>query len=596
MSERSRIGERTIVLKFGGSVVRGEETLPAVVQEIHRWRREGWRVVAVVSAPGGTTDTLLARARAYSEGDERPDAEATALLLATGEATSAALLGLALARAGLDANVADAARIGLKVRGPNDDALPVEVNRTRVRALLEDAPVLVVPGFIGVNEEGATALLGRGGSDLTAIFLAERLGARCRLIKDVEGLYEWDPAEEGREHRRSGSPGRYLSLHWNDALQLDGRIVQHKAIRFARDRGLEFEVAGVNGPGETVIGQRSAAMDGARRNVRRPLRVGLLGLGNVGGGVWRALSRQRELFEVAGIAVRDPRRHAGTAPGDLLTTRARDVVASGCDIIVDTIGGVSPAGELIAEAIALGADVVTANKSVIAARGADLERLAAARGRRLLYSAAVGGQTPVLETIEAILAEDPESITGVEGVINATTNFILERMKEGENFEGALVIAQQRGYAEADASADIDGWDAANKIVLVARAAFGVWLPVSRVRVKGIREVDARLLEDARRIGGAVRLVAEATKTGGGIRLSVEPRVICAGDALRDVPGAWNRVVIHREAGGPIALTGSGAGRWPTTESVMGDVARLWRERTCGTEGTSIRAFTKAGA
>jgi homoserine dehydrogenase len=236
------------VLKFGGSVLRDESDLPTAVTEIERWLEDGGRVVAVVSAFDGTTDRLLSQARTYIPNAES-DAAATALLLATGELTTASLLTLALHRAGLAATVLNPAAIDLRTDGRGTDANPISVDTEALRRALAKFPAVVIPGFIGVDDARQFTLLGRGGSDLTALFLAHELGAsRCRLIKDVDGLYDKDPAIHGKSARR------YESVSWDGALRLDGRIIQHKAVRLARERGLSFEVGAFGRGDVTQVG------------------------------------------------------------------------------------------------------------------------------------------------------------------------------------------------------------------------------------------------------------------------------------------------------------------------------------------------------
>jgi homoserine dehydrogenase len=235
-----------IVLKFGGSVLRGEDDLLRAVKETESWIDRGWNVVAVVSAFEGVTDSLVGQAKAFGE---HPLAEARALLTATGELSSCSLLGLALHRAGIASTVAAPWTIGLRAEGEPLDAFPKAINAAAVRVLFEEYRALVVPGFIGLDELKRLVLLGRGGSDLSAIFIAEQLGAaKCRLVKDVDGLYEWDPATPGQ------SPRRYASLSWIGALALDGGIVQHKAVRFAREKRLKFEVGGYGSATPTIVG------------------------------------------------------------------------------------------------------------------------------------------------------------------------------------------------------------------------------------------------------------------------------------------------------------------------------------------------------
>ena len=238
--------DNLIVLKFGGSVLRDELHVRAVAEEVARHVHRGARVVAVVSALEGTTDALLARAEAYSAS---PNPFATAQLLATGELASAALLGLALDSIGIRAETLDAASAGFRTEGEPLDAAPVAVDLPGVVEALGRVRAVVVPGFVGRDERGRTTVLGRGGSDLTALFLAQRLGASCRLVKDVDGLYEWDPSLPGER------PRRYASLPWDEALALDGTIVQHKAVRWAREHRLQFEVGSLGAAEATRVGE-----------------------------------------------------------------------------------------------------------------------------------------------------------------------------------------------------------------------------------------------------------------------------------------------------------------------------------------------------
>jgi homoserine dehydrogenase len=238
-----------IVLKFGGSVLRDEADLARGVGEIARWLARGRRVVAVVSAFEGTTDALLARARAVDPAhtpESHPDA--LALLLATGEFTTASLLTLALARAGVTAALLGPHQLALRTRGRGADADPASIDTPALERALAESSVVVVPGFVGVGVASQFTLLGRGGSDLTALYIAAELGARCRLIKDVDGLYERDPALPGPP------PKRYLTLSWADALALDGGIVQHKAVRLAQERELSFEVGSFDREDVSTVG------------------------------------------------------------------------------------------------------------------------------------------------------------------------------------------------------------------------------------------------------------------------------------------------------------------------------------------------------
>jgi homoserine dehydrogenase len=250
-------GSPLIVLKFGGSVLIDESTLRLAVHEIYRWRRQNHRVVAVVSALAGVTDELLRRC-ARVGGPPAP--ASVAALVSTGELQSAALLALHLGRAGLSATVLTPGAITLVAIGPALDASPIDVNAAPLERALARDGVVVIPGYVAQDADGRTCVLGRGGSDLTALFLAHRLQADCcRLVKDVDGLYERDPAEPGPP------PRRYAVASWSDALATDGTIVQHKAVRFAAAYALEFELGRLNDGVPTRIGPGPTAFHPATR-------------------------------------------------------------------------------------------------------------------------------------------------------------------------------------------------------------------------------------------------------------------------------------------------------------------------------------------
>ncbi len=555
-----------IVLKFGGSVLTREQDLADATHEIYRWVREGWRVIAVVSALGKTTDRLLAQGHHYGVS---PEPASLAALVATGELTSAALLGLALGKAGIPAEVLDAARLALKTQGPVLDSEPTDVDVAEIRQTLDRVPAIVVPGFLGRDSAGRTTLLGRGGSDFTALFLAQRLNARCRLVKDVKGLYERDPAKPGPLARR------FRALSWDDALKLDGRIVQHKGVRFARDHGLEFEVGAINGADVTIVGPREIDTAIANEPIPPPLRVALLGLGTVGFGVYQHLNRRSDLFEITSVAVNNPKRHADNGvPLYLLTTDCARAVRSDCDVIVETIGAPIVSRALIEAALRSGKHVVTANKAVIAEHGPTLHEIAREHGVELLYSAAVGGAVPLIEAVARLSRET--RIESVEGVINGTTNAVLDRLAAGSTFENAVRDAQIAGFAEADPTRDLDGTDAADKLRILVRHAFGVELNASDIAQCGITDVRPEAVADAVRRGRRVRLLAKAARTADGIRASVAPTELDLTHPCAATSGESNSLVIITEDGQEI-VTGKGAGRWPTAEAVVADLLSLAR-------------------
>jgi homoserine dehydrogenase len=236
-----------IVLKFGSSVLRSEDELPRAVEEIARHRSLGRAVVAVVSAIGKTTDVLLEKAHRISKS---PEPSALALMVATGEDVAAAFLTMALENAGLPVALMEPVGIGLKCEGEPLDALPCGLDADLVRRAVSaenGGRVGVVPGFYGRGPDGKIYLLGRGGSDLTALHLAHSLSASCRLLKDVDGVYDGNP-EERRAARR------FAQLSYDDALALEARVIQAKALRFARDHGIVFEVAAPGAERSTRVG------------------------------------------------------------------------------------------------------------------------------------------------------------------------------------------------------------------------------------------------------------------------------------------------------------------------------------------------------
>jgi len=557
---------RITVLKFGSSVLRSAGDLPRVVHEIYRVWRGGSQVLAVVSALGDTTDQLLRSAETVCA---QPEESAVAMLLATGEATASALLGIALAKAGIPAKVLDPAQAGLRTIGDRLDAELVSVDATRLRKELQDS-VIVLPGFVGRDEEGGTTLLGRGGSDLTALFLAHELQAECVLIKDVDGLYTSDPAEPG------ATALRFAQTKYETALRVGGPVVQAKAVRFAATCGLRFTITCAGASGGTEVGS-DADHPGAPERPAEPLRVALLGCGTVGGGVYERIVALPELFGVTGVAVRDlDRVRSPSIPPHLITNEPEALIEKPCDVVIELIGGADEASVLVKRALRFGRHVVTANKAMMAVEAEQLEALALENGVSISASAAVGGALPALETIAQ--AKSAGSIIGFSGVLNGTTNVVLDRLAQGEELKDAVLAAQRAGYAEADATLDLNGTDAAQKLILLARAAFGESLPFRAVARGGIEGLSPPSLRKASERGWATRLVASCRRTAKGLEANVSPIELPSGHPLAQVRGAQNRLIIDMEDGPRRIVSGTGAGRWPTTEAVIADLLEIQRE------------------
>ena len=323
------------------------------------------------------------------------------------------------------------------------------------------------------------------------------------------------------------------------------------------------------------------------RQRRRPLRVAVLGAGTVGRPVVEALlARQPWLgeqdaapLELVGVAVRDlDRARAAGLPEALLTDAPAHLVADpATDLIVELIGGDEPARTLIAAALAAGKAVVSANKHVVAHHGPELEALARASGAPLRFEAAVGGGIPILGPLAADLAAN--EIGRIRGIVNGTTNFILSEMTaRGRDYAAALAEAQAAGYAEADPSGDVDGFDARNKLVILARLAFGVWLDPGTIRRRGIVGIDPADLRRAAEAGYAIRLVARAERTPDGIAAAVEPCAVPLDSPLGRTDGVLNRIEVEGRPVGRVAFEGPGAGGAATSSAVLADCLAIARD------------------
>jgi len=313
----------------------------------------------------------------------------------------------------------------------------------------------------------------------------------------------------------------------------------------------------------------------------RIVRVGLIGAGTVGTGVWRILhehadtiaARTGARIEVTRVAVRDrSRRRDAEIPGHLLGDDAMAVVESDdVDLIVEVMGGREPAGALIRRALELRKPVVTANKELIAHQGPELTALARAAGVDLAFEAAVAGGIPIIRPLRESLAGD--RVTRVVGILNGTTNYILTRMTEaGEDFADVLADAQAAGYAEADPSADVDGHDAAAKTAILATLAFDVAVHADDVYREGIRGVSATDLRVAQRLGYVIKLIGVANIVDGRVGVRVHPAMLPADHPLASVRGVFNAVYVEADATGPLMFYGKGAGAMPTGAAVVGDL------------------------
>ena len=303
-------------------------------------------------------------------------------------------------------------------------------------------------------------------------------------------------------------------------------------------------------------------------------RVALAGFGVVGGGVYARLRARPETYDVVGILCRDPARHVGNgAQAGLFVTDPQNLPPY--DILVEAIGGLAPAGDIVLGALARGADVVTANKTLVSRRFADIEAAADASGTRVLYSAAVGGGAPMLETVDEIAGRS--EIARLDAVLNGTTNFVLERLGAGASLETAIREAQDKGFAEADPSADIDGIDAAEKLALLTRRAFGADIDPASIETDPLAALAPDKIAAAARAGAPFKQVASVSKTARGFRLAVRLKRVMAGDPLARPRREENCLVITCAGGETTLVQGKGAGRDPTADSAFADIERLTR-------------------
>ncbi len=549
------------VLKFGSSVLESEDDYHRAAQEMYRHVRLGERVVALVSALAGETDALFAQAERLG-GD--PSGKLVARLVRVGELRSAALMALALRRIGLRACTLDPHEMDLKAEGSPLDANLSGLDRPSVEATLADNEVVVVPGFIADHDQHGVVTLGRGGTDLSAVFFAARLGARrVRLIKDVDGVYDSDPAKNPKAER-------YGTLDYDSAAKASAGLIQAKAIDAAKEAQIAIEVAAVGNHEATVVGALPSAK--AMPPQPRRLRVALLGCGVVGTGVLHHLAARPDWFELGPVLVRDPAKH--DASQHRFTADPAEALAGDPDVVVELMGGRGLALELMAKALRAGASVVTANKAAVAGDH-DLLSASANAEDQLRFSGAVGGGTPVLETIDRLRSA---GLRSVDGVMNGTANYLLGRLADGVSMDDAISEAQRLGFTEADPSGDVDGHDAADKLSILARAAFGVALAPEQIARESLRSLSADAVVAAAARGLVVKQVGRCwLGDDGNVHGQVRLEHLPAANPLAGLRNEENGFVLRGLDGRLHEVHGKGAGRLPTAAAVFADVMDVQR-------------------
>lgn len=320
------------------------------------------------------------------------------------------------------------------------------------------------------------------------------------------------------------------------------------------------------------------------------VKIGLVGTGTVGGGCLDILSNHKQDFlrhfgidlELTRVCSRDPQAAASRGLQDIFTTDYHDVINDPeIDIVVELIGGTGVAKSVIVEALQAGKHVVTANKAIMATSGEEIMDLAEEKGLEIAFEASVGGGIPIIDPLKHSLIAN--RIDSIMGIVNGTTNYMLTRMDEDSlDYDAALKEAQERGFAEADPTADVDGLDAAAKIAILASIAFNSRMTMDQVYTEGIRRISPVDLANAHDSGYVVKLVAHARRGESGVDVRVHPTMIPEDHQLATVNGVFNAIFVEGDAVGQTMFFGEGAGAGPAASAVMGDVLEVARHVQMG--------------
>jgi len=409
--------------------------------------------------------------------------------------------------------VRQARDLGLKAR----NATLVDLDVEQLEDDLKNHDIVVMPGHVAVGEKDRMVLLTEGGSDMTAIYVAKRLGIKATLLKDVEGVFDKDPKSAG------AAPQRYDHISYADAREKAEPLVSPKALDFAEEHGIEFDIGTPGIPSYTTIGKKTGTL--SPRPTPKKLRVAMLGCGIVGGGVYRRIKANSDRFEMVKIMVRDTAKYIdqGYKPEEL-TTNIDDVLAAKPDIFIDVSGP---------------------------------------KNTQLMFSSAAGGGMPVLE----MCIRERGRITRVEALLNGTTNYMLDEISAGKSYAEALKDAQDKGFAEADPSGDVNGSDAAAKIRLVALLGFG-----EEVTLDDIPRDTIENFAPASPPKGAMKRIATCWKDRHGFSTKLELKDLSLNNFIAQADGEEAHAIFYFDDGDQYKIRGKGAGRWPTTESVMADL------------------------
>lgn len=327
------------------------------------------------------------------------------------------------------------------------------------------------------------------------------------------------------------------------------------------------------------------------------MKIGLIGIGTVGSGVWQVINKNKDLIEkraqcqveIKKVADRDTEKlcEAGV-PEHIQSNDAWELINDpDLDIIVELIGGIEPAKTFIIAALKNGKHVVTANKDLIAAHGGELLEVAEANSKNLYFEASVGGGIPIIMPLKESLAGN--YIEQIMGIINGTTNYILTKMTNaGSAYEDVLKEAQKLGYAEADPTSDVGGFDSARKIAILASIAFNTRVTDKDVYVEGIQNITAEDIQYAKELGFTVKLLGIAKESDDGVEVRVHPVMIPNTHPLASVNDAFNAIFVRGDAVGDTMFYGRGAGTLPTASAVVGDIVKIVRNRECSSQSSFV--------
>ncbi len=442
-----------------------------------------------------------------------------------------------------------------------------------------DKKNVVIPGFYGIDKEGNIKTFERGGSDITGSIMARGLSADLyENWTDVSGIMTADPRKD-----KSATTIEHLSYEELMKITQDGAQVYHKdAIKPAQEKNIPIQIKNTNKPEDegTMISDTKKKM----------ICVALLGFGTVGKGVEAILRENAQqissrLKETTGedahivikkILVKDRKKH-GNVPKKLLADNFDEILKDdSIDIVVELIGGDEDAREFMIASMQNKKHVVTANKLAIAAAKGELEEIAQKNKVEFLFEASVGGAIPIIRTINESL--EGNRILELSGIINGTTNYILSSMtKEGTDYEEALKNAQALGFAEADPTSDVEGYDSVYKMCILCKQCFGEYPKPEHITREGICELTKEQLELAKQNHTVVKLIGRAFLKDGEPHVAVEPMEVPKELPLAHVDGAGNAIQISCDNAGVLFLQGQGAGSRPTASAVVSDIINIAR-------------------